>query len=217
MSATLVLAIISSILQLVGYGIYNRSVWTGRIRPNLSSWLVWGSISLLNTASYFSLSRHDFVVSLMPFTVTAVNVLTLFIILRKGSFQRISRPDAAALLIAGIAVVGWKLTDSPSVANLMVQLAIIVGTVPTVLGVWRDPSVEHPVPWFLWSLSFVAAMTVVTLRHAPGVAYASPAVQFLLYILIGVLTRRQKSASLPLGQPTATAHVVSRSGYSERE
>jgi hypothetical protein len=189
MSTTLALAIVSSALQLVGYGIYNRAIWTGRVRPNLSSWLIWGGISLLNTASYFSLSRHDFIVSLMPFTVTAVNVLTLFVILRKGTFQRIGRPDAAALVISAVAVVLWKLTDS-SLANLMIQIAIIVGTVPTILGVWRDPSVERPLPWFLWSLSFVCAIVVVTMRHVSWVAYASPVIQMVMYIAIGMLARR---------------------------
>jgi hypothetical protein len=107
MPLTLLIAIISTVLQLVGYWLYNRSVWTGAVRPNLSSWLVWGGISLLNTASYFSLSRHDFVVSLMPFTVTAVNVVTLIVIIRKGTFQRIGRTDAAALIKSTAAVILW--------------------------------------------------------------------------------------------------------------
>lgn len=193
MTMTLFIAIVSTLLQLVGYGIYNRSIWTGRVRPNLSSWLIWGGISLLNTASYFSLSGHDFIVSLMPFTVTAVNVLTLFIIIRKGTFQRIGRPDAAALVISAVAVVLWKLTDS-SLANLMIQIAIIVGTVPTMLGVWRDPSVEHPLPWFLWSASFVCAIIVVAMRNVSWVAYASPVIQMVMYITIGLLSRRPQTS-----------------------
>lgn len=191
MTTTLAFAITSTILQLVGYGIYNRAIWSGRVRPNLSSWLVWGGISLLNTFSYFSLSKHDFVVSLMPFTVTAVNVITLFIIIRKGTFQRIGRPDAAALAISALAVVLWKLTDS-SIANLMIQIAIIVGTIPTILGVWRDPSVERPLPWFLWSLSFVIAIVVITMRNVSWVAYASPVIQMMMYIAIGTLARRRQ-------------------------
>jgi hypothetical protein len=186
MSTTLALAIISTALQLVGYGIYNRAIWDGRVRPNLSSWLVWGGISLLNTFSYFSLSGHDFVVSLMPFTVTAVNVLTLAIILRRGTFQRIGRSDGAALAISVVAIVLWKLTDS-SLANLMIQIAIIVGTIPTILGVFRDPTVERPLPWFLWSLSFVVAIIVITMRGTSWVAYASPIIQMGMYIAIGAL------------------------------
>ena len=195
MTVTLIIAIVSTLLQLAGYAIYNRSVWTGRVRPNLSSWLIWGGISLLNTASYFSLSRHDFVVSLMPFTVTAVNVLTLFVILRKGTFQRIGRVDAAALAISAIAVLLWQLAGS-SLANLMVQIAIIVGTVPTIVGVWRDPSVERPLPWLLWSLSFIIAIVVVTMRHVSWVAYASPVIQMVMYIGIGLLALRAQRPPL---------------------
>ena len=195
MSVTLIIAIISTLLQLAGYAIYNRSVWTGRVRPNLSSWLIWGDISLLNTTSYFSLSRHDFVVSLMPFTVTAVNVLTLFIILRKGTFQRIGRVDAAALAISAVAVLLWQVSGS-WVANLMVQVAIIVGTVPTIVGVWRDPLVERPLPWLLWSLSFVIAIVVVTMRHVSWVAYASPVIQMVMYIGIGTLALRAQRPPL---------------------
>jgi hypothetical protein len=187
---TLAIAIISMLLQLAGYWIYNRSVWTERVRPNLSSWLIWGGISVLNTASYFSLSRHDLIVSLMPFTITAVNVITMLIIIRKGTFQRIGRPDAAALAISAVAIMLWKLTDS-SLANLMVQTAIIVGTVPTILGVRRNPTVERPAPWFLWSASFILAIIVVSLRGVSWVAYASPVIQCCLYVAIGTLARRR--------------------------
>ena len=197
MSVTLIIAILSTLLQLAGYAIYNRGVWTGRVRPNLSSWLIWGGISLINTASYFSLSRHDFVVSLMPFTVTAVNVLTLGVILRKGTFQHIGRPDAAALAISAAAVLLWKLTNS-SLANMMVQIAIIVGTVPTILGVVRDPLVERPLPWLLWSASFVLAIIVVTMRHTSWVAYASPVIQLLMYVGIGLLASRMQGERLTM-------------------
>jgi hypothetical protein len=191
MTTSLAIAITSAIVQLAGYAIYNWAMLAGRTRPNLTSWLVWGGISFLNTFTYFSLSSHDFVVSLMPFTITAVNVLTLGLIMWYGRFQRINRVDATALIISVIAISIWQFTSSSSIANLMIQLAIIIGTVPTVLGVWRDPAVERPLPWFLWSGAFILAIIVVTMRHVSWVAYASPVIQFGLYLAIGLLARRK--------------------------
>jgi len=191
MSTPLVIAITSTALQLVGYSVYNRSLWTGRIRPNLSSWIVWTGISVLNTSSYFFLTGHDLVVSLLPVSITLVNVITLAGMLHRGWFQSIGRPDIVALVISGVATVAWLVSKSPSLANLMVQAAIIVGTVPTVLGVWRNPTFERSLPWFLWSGSFVFALIVVSLRDVSWVAYASPIIQFTLYVTIGALTYRK--------------------------
>ena len=78
----------------------------------------------------------------------------------------------------------------------MVQIAIIVGTVPTIVGVWRDPSVERPLPWLLWSLSFIIAIVVVTMRHVSWVAYASPVIQMVMYIGIGLLALRAQRPPL---------------------
>lgn len=191
MSTPLAIAIASTALQLVGYSIYNRGVWTGRIRPNLSSWIVWTGISILNTSTYFFLTGHDFVVSLLPVSITLVNVITLAGMLHRGWFQPIGRPDIAALVISGVAIVAWLVSKSPSLANVMVQAAIIVGTVPTVLGVWHNPTFERSLPWFLWSGSFVFALIVVSLRDVSWVAYASPTIQFALYVTIGSLTYRK--------------------------
>lgn len=171
------LAILAGLLNVVAFGIYNyHQTFTGDAHPSLTSWAVWGFITILNFTTYKEMSK-DWIKSLLP-TVSSIQcVLTFFLILFQGQqWKGLGWDDTVVLMIGIAAGVLWRIAKSPviehpwwrshstTIANLMIQLGITIGFVPTFQSVWTSPENEIALCWFIWSASFAVNTIVVMLR-----------------------------------------------------
>lgn len=193
-----VLAIAASVLSLGAGAWYNWDLFHGDVRPNLSSWAVWTFITILSSTSYFAASS-DVLKSLLAFSNSTVTVLTFGLILWHGRFSRIARFDLIAAAI-GIGAAGiWFFFQSAAWGNVVLQLAIAVGCVPTYRSVVANPTTERPGPWLVWSGSFVFGIAVVLLRwtgHPLELVYSI--VGLCIYGGIGLLALRRPQRSFAL-------------------
>ncbi len=180
----------ATILQITGYISYNRGVANRTITPNISSWLIWGTISLISCTSYISLSNQNISVSIMPIVVTIIDIATFVSILRRGTFQSITHFDRGSLVLSLASLITWAFIDSAQAANILVQAALLIGTLPTIHGAYLNPSYESPAPWFVWSCGFLVATIIVALQDIHWVAYLSPLLQLAMYLTIGTLALR---------------------------
>ncbi len=186
-----VLALSASILSIGASMWYNIDLFRGRIRPNLSSWLVWTFITVLSSTSYF-IASDDPVKALFAFTNSAACAVTFGIILWRGRFSSVGRADAVAATIGVFAGLLWLVGRSAAWGNLVLQLAIVVGCIPTYRSVLRAPSSEKPGPWLLWGLTFALAVIVVLMRWSgKPLDLVYPVVGLVLYSGIGVLALRR--------------------------
>lgn len=126
-------------------------------------------MTLLNFTSYKAMSK-DWVKSVLP-TISSVQcILTFFLALFQGQWKELGWGDIGALIVGIIAsVLWWKLKKSDKdtasmVANLMLQLGITIGFIPTFQSVWVRPQSEIALCWFLWTVSFAFQTAVVILR-----------------------------------------------------
>lgn len=141
---------------------YNRVVLKGETKPNGATWAIWSAVALVSTSSYFAASG-DFWKSVIPFANILLCIGTFILALVGGKFKKLDATDWCALVIGIIAVVVWKMTNA-AYANLIVQVAIIIGFIPTWHGVWKTPSCEKPRPWWIWMIAYGIAGIVVVLR-----------------------------------------------------
>jgi hypothetical protein len=58
----------------------------------------------------------------------------------------------------------WWTSRSAAGANLLLQLAFVVSNIPTFSGVWRDPHIERPLPWFGFAAAYMLNLAVVIMR-----------------------------------------------------
>ncbi len=193
------LALVASVLNLVGYVWYDRDLLRGAIKPNLSSWLIWVGITLLSVSSY-TLATGDLVKSALSLSILLANVVTIFLILRRAHFSRLAGIDIAAIAIAAAAAAVWKFSDNALLGNAVIQAAIVVGGIPTIRSVWMNPQNEKPGPWLLWGLAFIAATVVVLLRWTgKPLELLYPVLGILLYGSVGVLAAIRRRAVPPQG------------------
>lgn len=163
MDITISLAVLTNIIHITAFVLYNKDILKGHSRPNRTSWGIWAFITILNFTSYSSMS-DDWVKSLLPtissFLCIATFVITLF---KNGRFQ-INKWDAVALSLGIVASLVWFSVKSATYANLILQLALFIGFIPTARSAITNPKNEKPLPWFLWSLAFTLGIFVIVLR-----------------------------------------------------
>lgn len=162
MNFSILLALMSGLGTTLAYLDYNRVVLKGETKPNGATWAIWSAIALVSTSSYFA-STGDIWKSIIPFANILLCIGTFVLALMGGKFKKLDVTDWCALAIGIVAVVVWKLTTA-AYGNLIVQVSIIIGFIPTWIGVWKTPSCEKPRPWWIWCVSYGIAGVVVIMR-----------------------------------------------------
>jgi len=162
MNLGITLAVLSGVCTAVAYLDYNQAILSGQTKPNGATWAIWSSICLISTFSYFA-SSGDFWKTILPFANIVLCIGTLILSLVRGRFRKLDPTDWIALTIGIIAAIVCKITN-PTYGNVLVQAAIIIGFWPTWRGLWKDPSCEKSRPWWIWTVAYGIAGTVVILR-----------------------------------------------------
>ena len=163
MQTSEILAIASGVAHAVAYLDYNRLVLKGTTKPNGATWLIWSIIAIVSTSSYLK-STGDAWKSVIPLLNIALCIGTLIFALYLKRFKLPDAMDLVALGIGILAVFVWKQYGSATYANLIVQLAILAGFIPTWRSIKKNPLCEHARPWWIWTTGYILATIVVILR-----------------------------------------------------
>jgi len=182
--ALVAIAMLSSI---TGFALYNWKTFAGDASPNITSWFLWGTITVLNFTSYKAMSG-DWVKSALPTTNSLLCVTTFFFALFFGKAGALGEYDIAVLTTGVIAAIVWWWFRSSRRANLLVQVALSVAFIPTFISVTGDPGSEIAFSWFLWANCFFFQTLVVVLRWKKEWAeLVYPVSGFGLHLAVGVL------------------------------
>jgi len=156
------LAIISGLGHTWAYVDYNKKVATGKTTPNGATWAIWATLALASSTSYVTASG-DFWKSIISIINVVLCIWTFVGSLCKGKFKEPDVMELVALFLGVLSIIVWKASDAAN-ANIVVQIAIIFGFVPTWRAVCQKHQCEHPKPWWIWSMSYCVATLVVYLR-----------------------------------------------------
>jgi hypothetical protein len=188
------LAVCSGLFHILAYLDYNSQVARGRTKPNGTTWLIWSILAVASSASYLK-ATGDVWKSVIPLVNVVLCVATLALAVYMKEFKRPDRTDFVALIIGVIAVLVWKKYGSAKYANLIVQVAILMGFIPTWRSIIKDPACERSRPWCIWTAGYVLSIAVVILRwNGQGCDLAYPINMVILHPSIPILAmmRRRK-------------------------
>jgi hypothetical protein len=157
------LATIASLIQLLAFGIYNQQILTGAAHPNIASWGIWAFITVLNFTSYKEMSR-DWVKALLPTVDSLACIATFAITLFTGRVANLDRFDWTAFGIGLIAGLTWYKFRSATFANMIIQVGLVIGFVPTLRGALANHHAENGFCWAMWTFAYLMTGTVVILR-----------------------------------------------------
>jgi len=156
-------AILAGCLSVLAFTYYNSNNIAGGTQPNISSWAVWASITVLNFTSYQKLTG-DWVKSILPTANSVMCIFTALLALKAGSVRSLGGIDQICLLLGVTAGVCWWIFKSASFAQVVLQVAIVIGFIPTLVGVWDKPASEPALSWCLWVGAFFSQCLAVKLK-----------------------------------------------------
>lgn len=179
-----VLGLTAGVIQVFAYWDYNRQVARGNTSPNGATWAVWAGIAFLCAGSYFFTTGKWFLV--VPSIVNSIFCVWTFVsAFRSGKFEKLDFWDKGALLVGLLAAVVWIMFRSAVLANLILQVAILCGFVPTYRLVRRNPTAEVFRPWFIWAGTYVVLTAAVILSwKGQWVDLVYPVNSIILHLLV---------------------------------
>ena len=157
------LGIGAAVIHTIAYLYYNKDVIKGTRKPNGPTWAIWSAIAILSATSYFAIVG-DWAKSVLSFVNILSCTATFILALVLKRFARPDKIDYVALILGLAAAVVWWWYKSALYANLILQLAIIVGFIPTLRLVWKSPRSEQPGPWLIWTLGYAILVVTITMR-----------------------------------------------------
>ncbi len=197
LSLSLLFSTLSGVFLLWGYLAYNKDIFRGSSQPNIISWGIWTTTTVLNMASYFIMTKDILKISL-PIVETFACLFTfIYAFSQKKTITLISTTDKITLSIGSLALFGWWLIQSAVFANMVLQFACIAGFTSTYKSVWHNPSKEKLFPWTVFSLAYTfLLLTVISRWSGTTTELVSPVLGVVLHsglaILIAVRTKSFK-------------------------
>jgi hypothetical protein len=136
--------LVATILVFVAYVPYVKHVLSGKTKPHVYSWFIWGLLSVLVAALQFQKGAGSG--AWMTLAAGLVSFLVFFLGLPNGK-KDITKIDTgifiAALFAAGI----WLLAERPLTSMLLLVGAGVLGSIPTFRKSWHKPHEETLIYW----------------------------------------------------------------------
>jgi len=153
------LGLTAAVLSFVAYIPYAIDTAAGRTRPQRASWLIWSVLSIIA----FSVQFYEEASTSLWFagSQAIASVLIFGLSLRKGTGSIFNSSDYITLVIAGVGVLLWYLTETAAY-TLMITITIsLLGGVATATKAWHDPESETLMTWVISLVASVLAILSV--------------------------------------------------------
>lgn len=186
-----VFLVLSTLLPLYSPVPYIRSILAGATRPHRTTRLVYLVIGILTTLSLLVSGDR---VALWISAVSLLQAIVLFFLGLKYGMGGWAKMDIACLILAIAGIIAWQTTDNPLFGLYFGIGADFMGTVPTLIKTWRNPSSEEPTFYILDATAGVFNMLALT-NWAVG-DFAYPLYLFLVNALVALLVLRPKTKKL---------------------
>lgn len=185
------LIIVSSLLVLVSYLIYEWTIFRGTTRPHRTTRFVLMLITVLGASSLFAEADR---VAFWLVGMMAVNSVVLFLISLKYGVGGWAKTDIICLVIALVGIALWKLTDNPALGLYASVVADFSCMIPTLIKTYHHPETEYGL-FFLLDV-FAAVLTLLALTSRQPQVLLYPLYIFAINLIMTILTQRLKLARM---------------------
>ena len=185
-----IFSMLGGICAIAGFVPYIRAILLKQTKPAKATWVIWAT---LDTITFFGMYSKHALNGQMIGIVTGVWVVVVLAL--KYGDPGWTKLDKSCYCGAFVGIILWVAFDSP-VIGIMISLSIIfLGSIPTFVSAWKDPSKENKLGWAIYWFSCVftlAALPGWTLEDA-----AQPIIFFLIEtVMIYILFVRPRTLSV---------------------
>jgi hypothetical protein len=178
-----VLAIVASLLAVVGNVPYLRDIIKKKVQPHPYTWLVW---SLVSCIIFFGQVAKGAGIGALPTAASEIFTIIIFFFSLRYGFKNLKRVDTVFLIIALLGIIPWILTKDPTVSVVIAVGIDLVAFIPTIRKTWAYPKTETPILYsmnvlrHIFMLTSLKAYNVATMLHSISMI----TVNFIMTILI---------------------------------
>lgn len=144
------LGMLATLLTVLAYLPYIRSIFQGKTRPHVFTWIIWGLAT--GIAFLVTLAEHGGAGAWPIGFSAAVSLLVAVVAYVKRADIRITRMDWMFFIAALAAMPVWWVANDPLWAVMLITLIELLGFGPTMRKAWFQPYSE--------SMSFLAILIV---------------------------------------------------------
>ena len=143
------LVILSTVLSLSGSFAYIRDMFRGKSKPNLVTWGLWAFAPLIATGAALSASADIWATVRIFMSGFGPLLIFIFVFIVPQSYWKLSKFDFACGGLSLIALFAWLGANSPVLAILLVAIADLLATLPTIIKAWKYPETETVYTYFI--------------------------------------------------------------------
>lgn len=159
------IGLLSGLLVVVSAVPYGYRVYQGKIRPNITSWVLWSIIGLSLLLTYRSSGAKANVWPAV-FGFTNPTIIAILAIWKKGDKESLGLTEklCAAFCIVSL-ICWWYLRTNQNMVQFALYLAIIsdgCAAIPTIFLVWRKPEIDRPFAWGMFAIAYGMAIFAIS-------------------------------------------------------
>lgn len=182
-------AVAAIVLLIVGYLPYLRDTITGKAKPHIFSWVLWGVAALV-----IFFIRADNMAGPGAWTNLFAALVCFLVVVfgLKNGKKYIAKIDYLFLAISLLALMFWLIADQPLTAVLLILLVDGAAFAPTVRKSWIDPTSETLFMWFLGAIRHGVGLLAINVYSV--ITVLEPllwAIANALFIIMILIRRRQ--------------------------
>ena len=152
------ISIIAVVLTFLAYIPYYRDILTGKTRPHVYSWSLWGLLTILIVALQIKGGAGA-----ATWVTAAAGLLCIGVVIlsfRRGK-KDITTWDTITAILSLIAIGFWLIAKQPIVSIVLVVIADMLAFFPTVRKSWHQPYAETLSLYVTNTLRFILALLAV--------------------------------------------------------
>ncbi len=192
-----ILGSLSILIALIGYSIYFKQIFSGKVKPHAFSWFIWGLITGIVFA--VQLTRNGGAGAWVT-GLTALACFTIFVLALKKGTRDFLIFDWISLASALFAILLWWFTKEPILSIIIITIADAIGALPTIRKSFHKPH-EESIPLFaLNSIKFFVALFALEAFTLTTYLYPLSLVLTNGLIVLVILIRGRQLKGLALHQ-----------------
>ncbi len=135
------IAIIASILAIVGNVPYLKDIIKHKVQPHPYTWFVWSIVSCI---IFFGQLAKGAGIGALPTAASEIFTIIIFIFSIRYGFKNIKAIDTVFLIIALLGIIPWIITKDPTISVIIAVSIDLIAFVPTLRKTWKNPETETP-------------------------------------------------------------------------
>lgn len=136
------IAIIASVLAIVGNVPYLKDIINKRVQPHPYTWFIWSIVSCI---IFFGQLARGAGIGALPTAASEIFTIIIFFFSIQYGFKNIKWVDTLFLIMALVGIIPWIITKDPTISVIIAVSIDLIAFIPTLRKTWLHPETETPI------------------------------------------------------------------------